>query len=105
MKRICLAAIAAATISGSVFAFGGVYVNAGGGYVIPTQNAALTANSNSVLYSPTVPGTSLFQLRNVNWQSKFNNGYDLFGRLVLACQIISGEKANTSPEYAKKRDG
>ena len=55
----------------------GTYVTIGGGAVFPMRNSSVTGNSNSVLYSPTIPGTSLFQLTDVNWKNKYKPGFEV----------------------------
>ncbi|HIH8952780.1 TPA: hypothetical protein ACYUQ5_001128 [Legionella pneumophila] len=53
------------------------YANAGLGAVFSNTSTSNTSNSNSVLYTPTAIGTSLFTLPNINWQNKFKNGYGI----------------------------
>lgn len=55
----------------------GVYISAGLGAVFSDSSTSSTLNSNSVLYSPTSIGTSLFSLPNINWRNKFKNGYGI----------------------------
>lgn len=52
------------------------YVTVGAGGVFPVRNSSFTANSSSILYSPTAIGTSLFSLPDTHWQNSFHNGYD-----------------------------
>ncbi|HGK7610859.1 TPA: outer membrane beta-barrel protein [Legionella pneumophila] len=52
------------------------YLNIGMGAVFSNTNTSFTSNSNTVLYSPTSIGTSLFSLPNINWRNNFKNGYD-----------------------------
>jgi hypothetical protein len=55
----------------------GFYINAGVGAVFSNTSTSSTSNSNSVLYSPTAIGTSLFTLPDINWQNQFKNGYGI----------------------------
>ncbi len=60
-------------LSNTVFA-SNFYIDAGVGGFFSNSNSSFTADSTSVLYSPTAPGTSLFSLPNVNWKNSFDNG-------------------------------
>lgn len=53
------------------------YINAGIGAVFSNTNTSNISDSNSVLYTPTAPGTSLFTLPRINWKNHFNNGYGI----------------------------
>lgn len=55
----------------------GFYVNTGLGAVFSNTHSNNTSNSNSVFYSPTAVGTSLFTLPDINWQNQFKNGYGI----------------------------
>jgi len=55
---------------------GHLYVNAGLGGVLGSSSSGYTADSSSLLYAPTTPGTSLFILPGVHWQNKYDNGFD-----------------------------
>lgn len=55
----------------------GFYINAGLGAVLSNTSTSNISNSNSVLYSPTAIGTSLFTLTNINWHNQFKNGYGI----------------------------
>lgn len=53
------------------------YVNAGLGAVFSNSSSRVISDSNSVLYSPTSIGSSLFSLPDINWQNQFKNGYGI----------------------------
>jgi opacity protein-like surface antigen len=55
----------------------GFYLNAGLGAVFSNTSTSNISNSNSVLFSPTAIGTSLFTLPDIDWQNKFKNGYGI----------------------------
>jgi opacity protein-like surface antigen len=68
----------------------GGYVTVGGGAVFPMRNSSVTGNTNSVIYFPTIPGTSVFQLTNVNWKTKYKAGYEV--NAAAGCSLCSDWK-------------
>jgi opacity protein-like surface antigen len=71
-----------------IFAHSGYYINVGGGAVFSNISNSHTSNSNAVVFSPTIPGASIFTLTDVNRNNQFNNGYDVnlaLGKYFNAC--------------------
>jgi opacity protein-like surface antigen len=64
----------AGSVASSPTAF---YVSAGIGGSFSNTHDSFTSNSNSVLYTPTAVGTSLFTLPNININNTFKSGFDL----------------------------
>ncbi len=58
--------------------FASNYFSIGGGCVIPCKNSSSGNNSSSFLFSPTVPGVSLFSLPNVVWKNQYETGFEFF---------------------------
>lgn len=75
MNKIAFAALPLALLAGN--AYGNFYVNLGGGVAFPSKNSSFTDTSSSVVFAPTVPGTSIFTLPNVNWHNKYKTGFNL----------------------------
>ena len=75
MKSLVKISILSFCCSTSVHA--GFYINFGDGVAFSNSSSSFTKNSSSALYSPTIPGTSLFTLTNVNWNNDFGNGYNI----------------------------
>lgn len=46
------------------------------GLVCPARNSSSHHTSSAVLFSPTVPGTSLFSLPNVKWKNRYTAGFE-----------------------------
>ncbi len=66
-----------ALLSTQAQAANGTYVTGGFGVTVPSGNTSFTADSSSILYSPTAPGTSLFSLPSVTWKYNYNTGFDI----------------------------
>jgi hypothetical protein len=75
MIRFKIVALSLVLISTNTYAQ--YYVNVGGGAVFPCKDSSYTANSSSVIYSPTAIGTSIFSLPNVNWRNQYKNGWNI----------------------------
>lgn len=52
------------------------YITIGGGAVFPMRDSSAGGDSNSVLFKPTIPGTSLFELNDVVWKNKYKAGFE-----------------------------
>lgn len=78
-KKIILINIIAlsALYVGSINAIENKYVLLGIGANFPTCNSSFTSDSSVIEYSPTIPGTSLFQLPDLKWQNKYRPGINL----------------------------
>lgn len=53
------------------------YYTFGIGVDMPNKSVSSSGDSFGILYRPTTPGTSLFQLPNVEWDNKFKTGLDV----------------------------
>lgn len=70
------------------------YMSVGGGVVFPCKNSHTRKDSNSVLFTPTTPGTSLFSLPNVVWKNRYQTGFELNGVLgysIKPCLRVEAE--------------
>lgn len=94
-----LALLASITVASSAFAgamnvatpaSSKFYIGIGMGAIFSNSSNSFTATSNSVLYSPTAIGTSLFTLNDINWQNKFSNGFDF--NAVVGHQLFSSNR-------------
>jgi opacity protein-like surface antigen len=73
MKRLSvfmISALFAAQAGASNF-----YVAASAGGVFPSGNSSFAADSSTILFLPTSPGVSLFDLPDVTWKNSYNNGF------------------------------
>lgn len=52
------------------------YIGVSAGVVVPMKNSTIKGASSSVLYRPTIPGTSLFDLPLVEWKNHYQTGYE-----------------------------
>ena len=46
------------------------------GAIFPMKSSTIKGSSSAVLYKPTIPGTSLFQLPLVEWKNHYQTGYE-----------------------------
>jgi hypothetical protein len=54
------------------------YTGFGAGVVFPSKNGHSKGKSNSILFSPTEPGVSLFSLPRVEWDYQYKTGYEIY---------------------------
>lgn len=68
--------ILACLLSNTLYANQDFYATIGVGLTIPSRNSATKDNSSYVIYGPTTApsGESIFNLPNVDWHNKYNNG-------------------------------
>lgn len=75
MKRLSLFALSFLFAMHAQAATSNFYVTASGGGAFPSSGSGFTADSSTILFSPTSPGVSLFDLPNVNWKNSYKNGF------------------------------
>lgn len=70
------------------------YITIGAGAVFPCKNSHIRGDSSSVLFTPTIPGTSLFSLPNVVWKNKYQTGFEVnaaLGYSLKPCVRLEAE--------------
>lgn len=70
------------------------YVTVGAGVVIPAQDSKVRGRSTTVLFFPTIPGTSVFDLPKVVWKNEYKTGFEVnaaAGFTLLPCWRAEAE--------------
>lgn len=62
------------------------YLSLGGGALFTNKETEYKVDSESVLFTPTQVGSSLFNFPNVNWHNKFKDGFD--ANIAIGCKIL-----------------
>lgn len=75
MKRFSLLVISVFFAAQLQAAPSNFYVTASAGGVFPSGQSGFSADSSTILFLPTSPGVSLFDLPDVNWKNSYNNGF------------------------------
>lgn len=96
MKSLFIYSVASLAVLAAMptFALSGKYFSISSGLVMPDRTPRSIANSNTVRYTPTTPGTSLYQMTNVYWKNSFDNGFPIsvtYGKYFLPNWRIEAE--------------